>query len=113
VIHAEKTRGLLAYDEETTTLTRRINMDYADTIIDSARSRLRQKRWEQDRQERRFKQYERAIKKLDDQLFRASFPDNENRVADVRRIKEDRQEVLEEMDREFGLSENYRETVGE
>ena len=88
-------------------------MDYADTIIDSARSRLRQKRWEQDRQERRFREFERAIGKLDDQLYRVSMPDNPTRVADVRRIKEERQEVLEEMDREFGLSESYKETVGE
>lgn len=86
-------------------------MDYADTIIDSARSRLRQKRWEQDRQERRFKQYERAIEKLDDQLYRASMPDNPTRVEDVRRVREERQEVMDEMDREFGLSENYKETV--
>jgi hypothetical protein len=87
-------------------------MDYADAIIKSARSRIRSRQWELERQQRRFNDYQRAIDRLDEQERLASFPDNPTRVADIERIREERQEVLNEMDREFGLSEQYKEAVG-
>ena len=69
------------------------------------------RQWELERQQRRFNDYQWAIDRLDEQERLASFSDNPTRVADIERIREERQEVLNEMDREFGLSEQYKEAV--
>ncbi len=78
-------------------------------ILDTARRRMRNRQWESDYQQRRLREYERTVEKLEDQERLASFPDNPNRIADLERIRAEKQEVLAMIDEEFGMSEQYRE----
>jgi hypothetical protein len=81
--------------------------------VDEARWRLRSKEWEDDKKRRRAREFEATLKQLEMAEYKASFPDNPNRIADSERIRADKKEVLSMMDEEFKLSEQYKGTVGE
>jgi uncharacterized membrane protein YccC len=80
-------------------------------VLDTARQRLRNRQFESDFKRRRAQEFKKAIDRLEQAEYRASFPENQNRVADLERIRAERQEVLSMMDEEFKLSESYKETV--
>ena len=82
-------------------------------ILETARRRLRNRQFESDFKQRRAHEYEKAIDQLEQEEYKASFPDNPTRIADLERIKAEKQEVLTMMDEEFQLSEQYKDTVGE
>lgn len=82
-------------------------------VIEEARWRLKSKEWEDGKKERRAREFEAALKRLEEAEYKAAFPDNPNRIPDLERIRAEKQEVLSMMDEEFGLSENYKETVGD
>jgi hypothetical protein len=77
--------------------------------IQQARYRIRDRQWEAERQQRRLREYERAIEKLEREEHIASFPNNENRHRDIERIRAEKREVLAMMDEEFKLSEQYQQ----
>ena len=82
-------------------------------ILETARRRMKNRQRETSYQQWRLQEYERAVEKLEEQERLASFPDNPNRVADLERIRAEKQEVLSMMDEEFKLSQNYKDTVDE
>jgi hypothetical protein len=82
-------------------------------ILETARRRLRNKQFESDFKQYRAREYEKAIDRLEQAEYQASFPDNPNRVADLERIRREKAEVLSMLDEEFKLSEQYKDTVGE
>ncbi len=82
-------------------------------ILETARRRLRNKQFESDFKQYRAREYEKAIDRLEQAEYKASFPDNPTRIADLERIRAEKQEVLEMLDEEFKLSEQYKDTVSE
>jgi hypothetical protein len=82
-------------------------------ILETARRRMRNRQWESDFKQHRAREYEKAIDKLEQAEYKASFPDNPNRIADLERIRREKAEVLSMLDEEFKLSEQYKDTVGE
>ena len=79
------------------------------SVLDEARYRLRSKQWDDERAQRRAREFEKAMDRLEREEFLASFPDNQNRVRDMERIRAEKQEVLTMMDEEFKLSEQYKQ----
>lgn len=79
---------------------------------DEARYRLKSKQWDDERAQRRAREYERAIEKLEREEYLASFPDNQNRARDIEQIRAEKREVLTLMDEEFKLSEQYKQIAG-
>lgn len=77
--------------------------------IEQARYRIRDRQREAERQQRRLREYEQAIEKLEREEYIASFPDNQNRARDVERIRAEKREILTLMDEEFGLSDQYQQ----
>jgi hypothetical protein len=77
--------------------------------LEQARYRIRSRQWESDRKRRQAQDFEKAIEKLEREEYLASFPDNQNRVRDIERIRAEKQEVLTMMDEEFKLSEQYQQ----
>lgn len=77
--------------------------------IEQARYRIRDRQREAERQQRRLREYEQAIEKLEREEYIASFPDNQNRAKDVERIRAEKREILTLMDEEFGLSDQYQQ----
>jgi hypothetical protein len=82
-------------------------------ILETARRRLRNKQFESDFKQHRAHEYQKALDRLEQAEYKASFPDNPNRVADLERIRREKAEVLSMLDEEFKLSEQYKDTVGE
>ncbi len=82
-------------------------------ILETARRRLRNKQFESDFKQYRAREYEKAIDRLEQAEYKAAFPDNPTRIADLERIRREKQEVLSMMDEEFKLSEQYKDRVGE
>jgi hypothetical protein len=78
-------------------------------VLDEARHRLRSKQWDDERAQRRAREFEKAMDRLEREEFLASSPDNQNRVRDIERIRAEKQEVLTMMDEEFKLSEQYKQ----
>ncbi len=78
-------------------------------VLEEARYRLRNREWEDGVKQRRARDFEAALQKLEDVELRASHPDNENRVRDLERIRAEKREVLALMDEEYGLSEQYKQ----
>ena len=77
--------------------------------LEQARYRIRNRQWESDRKRRQAQDFEKVIEKLEREEYLASFPDNQNRVRDIERIRAEKQEVLTMMDEEFKLSEQYKQ----
>ncbi len=77
-------------------------------VLEEARYRLRNKEWEDGVKQRRVRDFEAALDRLEREEHLASFPDNENRVRDLERIRAHKREILAMMDEEFKLSEQYR-----
>ena len=50
-------------------------------------------------------------RQLEDQERLASFPDNPSRVADMERIRAEKQEAFSMMDEEYKLPEQYKEVA--
>ena len=80
-------------------------------VLEEARYRLRSKEWEDGKKQRRAREFEAAIDRLEREEHLASFPDNPNRIPDLERIRREKKEVLSMMDEEFKLSDQYRQTV--
>ena len=78
-------------------------------VLREARYRLRNQEWEDSVKQRRFRDFEAALDRLDQEEHLASFPDNENRVRDLERIRAQKREVLAIMDEDFRLSEQYKQ----
>ena len=78
-------------------------------IIREAESRIRNRQWDENVKGKRYAEYTEALERLDEAELRASFPDNENRVRDLERIRRTRAEIAQMMDQEFGLSEQYKQ----
>jgi hypothetical protein len=78
-------------------------------VLEEARYRIRNQQWESDRKARRAREFEAALQKLEDAELRASHPDNENRILDLERIRDQKREVLAIMDEEFKLAEQYQQ----
>ena len=78
-------------------------------VIREAESRIRNRQWDENVKGKRYAEYTEALERLDEAELRASFPDNENRVRDLERIRRTRAEITAMMDQEFGLSEQYKQ----
>ena len=78
-------------------------------VLEEARYRLRSKEWEDDKKRRRAREFEVAIDRLEREEHLASFPDNENRIRDLERIRAEKREVLSMMNEEFRMDEQYRQ----
>ena len=80
-------------------------------VLHEARYRLRNREWEDGVKQRRLRDFEAALNRLEREEHLASFPDNENRVRDLERIRAQKREVLAMMDEEFKLSEQYKQVA--
>ncbi len=76
-------------------------------ILDQVNYRMRSRQWEDDARERRACEFRAALDKLEQEEYRASFPDNPTRIRDLERIRAQKRELLTMQDEEFGLSEQY------
>ena len=78
-------------------------------VLEEARYRLKNREWEDAVRQRRLREFEAVLDRLEREEHLASFPDNENRVSDLERIRAQKREVLAMMDEEFKLSEQYKQ----
>jgi len=80
-------------------------------IIEQANYRMKNRQWEDGVKERRAAEFRAALERLAEAEYRASFPDNENRIQQLDQIRETRAEVTAMMNDEFGLEDEYRRIV--
>ena len=78
-------------------------------VLEEARYRLKNREWEDGVKQRRAREFEAALEKLEREEYLASFPDNPNRIPDLERIRREKKEVLAMIDEEYGLSAQYKE----
>lgn len=76
-------------------------------VFEQARHRIKSRDYEDGIKQQRFDELQAALTRLDEAEYRASFPDNENRIQQLEQIKRTRAEITEMMDQEFGLSKQY------
>jgi hypothetical protein len=76
-------------------------------VLDEARWRLRSKELEDGKKQRRAREFEAAIDRLEREEYLASFPDNPNRIRDLERVRREKREVLDMMNEEFKMDEQY------
>ncbi len=76
-------------------------------VFEQARYRIRSREWEDGAKQRRFNELQAALTRLDEAEYRASFPDNENRIQELEQIRRTRAEVTAMIDEEYGMSEQY------
>ncbi len=76
-------------------------------VFEQAQYRIRSREWEDGAKQRRFVELQAALNRLDEAEYRASFPDNENRIQQLEEIRRTRAEVTAMMDEEFNMSEQY------
>lgn len=81
-------------------------------VLEQANYRMKNREWEDGVKERRAAEFRAALERLDEAEYRASFPDNENRVRELEQIRRTRAEITAMMDQEFGLSEQYKQIAG-
>lgn len=79
------------------------------SVLEEAKYRMRNREWEDGVKERRARDFEATLERLEREEYLASFPENDNRVRDLERIRAQKREVLAMMDEEYGLSAQYRE----
>ena len=77
-------------------------------VLEQANYRMKNRQWEDGVKERRVAEFRAALERLDEAEYRASFPDNENRIAQLEQIRRTRAEVTAMMDEAFGLEDEYR-----
>jgi hypothetical protein len=76
-------------------------------VLDEARWRLRSKELEDGKKQRRAREFEAAIDRLEREEYLASFPDKPNRIRDLERVRREKREVLDMMNEEFKMDEQY------
>jgi hypothetical protein len=62
---------------------------------------------EDGKKQRRAREFEAAIDRLEREEYLASFPDNPNRIRDLERVRREKREVLDMMNEEFKMDEQY------
>jgi len=77
-------------------------------VFEQASYRIKSRDYEDGIKQRRFDELHAALIRLDEAEYRASFPDNENRIAQLEEIRRTRVELTAMMDEEFGMSQQYQ-----
>lgn len=77
-------------------------------IIKEANSRMRIRQWAENIKQRRLDELQAALTCLDEAEYKASFPGNINRIAQLEEIRRTRAEITAMMNEEFGLEDEYR-----
>ena len=77
-------------------------------VLEQANYRMKNREWEGGVKERRAAEFRAALERLDEAELRASFPDNENRIAQLEQIRRTRAELTEMLDEELGMGAQYR-----
>lgn len=80
-------------------------------VFEQASYRIKSRDYEDGTKQRRFDELQAALTRLDEAEYRASFPDNENRIAQLEEIRHTRAEITTMMDEEFGMEGQYREMM--
>ncbi len=78
-------------------------------IIEQANYRMKNRDWEDGVKERRAAEFRAVLERLDEAEYRASFPDNENRIAQLEQIRRTRAEITAIMDEEFSMDDQYKQ----
>ena len=80
-------------------------------VIREASSRMRNRQWDENIKNKRHAEFMEALGRLEHEEYLAHMPDHPNPVARLEEIRRTKAEIVSMMDQEFGMTEQYRETV--
>ena len=79
--------------------------------IEQARYRIKNREFEDGVKQRRYSELMGALERLEEAEFKASHPDNPERVPQLGEIRRLKAEVATMIEEEFGIGESFREAM--
>ena len=78
-------------------------------VMEQANYRMKNRQWEDGVKEHRAAEFRAALERLDEAEYRASFPDNLDRITQLEQIRRTRAEITAMMNEEFGMEDQYKQ----